>query len=111
MVINNRTFRGDLNPDSVYGAICAGFAKLPKGCGGAEDDPPTIIVSTQNEGISGNALIAVVVLLVLVNLVLIILYRRCTNREMKEDMQLQVNSAVSQYFALSTKNNTSMGMA
>jgi hypothetical protein len=56
-------------------------------------------------------LIAVVVLLVVVNLILIILYRRCTNKEMKDDMQLQVNSAVSQYFALSTKNNTSMGMA
>jgi len=52
-------------------------------------------------------LIAVVVLLVLVNLFLIVMYRKCTNREMKDDMQLQVNSAVSQYFALSTKHNTS----
>ena len=86
MVINNRTFRGDLNPDNVYGAICAGFAKLPKGCGGT--DEATIVVTTRGEGISGNVLIGVVILLVIVNLILIILYRRCTNREMKEDLQL-----------------------
>ena len=30
---------------------------------------------------------------------------------MNDDMQLQVNSAVSQYFALSNKNNTSMNIA
>jgi hypothetical protein len=50
----------------------------------------------------------VVILLVLVNVAMILIYRRCSNKEMKDDMQLQVNSAVSQYFALSTKNNTSM---
>jgi hypothetical protein len=86
VVINNRTFRGDLNPDSVFSAICAGFAKLPKGCGGV--DEATIVVTTHGDGISGNVLIAVVVLLVIVNLFLIILYRRCTTREMKEDMPL-----------------------
>jgi len=83
-VINNRTFRGDLNPDTVFASICAGFAKVPKSCGG--EDGPTVIISSQHEGISGNMLIAVVVLLVLVNLFLIVLYRRCTNREMKDDM-------------------------
>ena len=107
MVINNRTFRGDLNPDSVYTAICAGFAQLPKGCGGES----TIIISSQNEGISGSVLIGVVILLVIVNLFLIILYRRCTNKEIKDDMNLQVQSAVSQYFALSNRNNSSMTMA
>ena len=49
------------------------------------------------------ALVFMIVILVLVNLVLILLYRRCTNKDIKEDMNLQVNSAVSQYFALSTR--------
>jgi hypothetical protein len=58
---------------------------LPKGCGGNDEN---VIVIGENGGISGNALIAVVVLLVLVNLVLIILYRRCSNKELKNDLQI-----------------------
>lgn len=87
VVINKRTFRGDLNPDNVYSAICAGFHTVPKACGGTADEHGALL-SGEREGISGNALIAVVVILVLVNLFLIILYRRCTNKEIKEDMQL-----------------------
>ena len=52
-------------------------------------------------------LIFVVIFLIVVNIVLILLYRRCSNKEMENDMQMQVNSAVSQYFALSTKNTSS----
>ena len=32
VVINERTFRGDLIPDNVFEAICAGFADAPKYC-------------------------------------------------------------------------------
>jgi len=105
VVINDRTYRGDLVPDAVQNAICSAFAQEPPECKefkvqqGVEGEP---------EGITGNVLIVVVVLLVLVNVAMIFLYRKCTNRDMKDDMQLQVNSAVSQYFALSTKNNTSI---
>lgn len=103
VVINGRTYRGDLVPDAVQNALCAAFAVEPQECRefkvqqGVENEP---------EGITGNVLIAVVVLLVLVNVLMIFLYRRCTKRDMKDDMQLRVNSAVSQYFALSTRNNT-----
>ena len=106
IVVNNKTYRGDITPDNVFGALCAGFRNLPDACGG-NGKKQTIVISSNNEGISGNALIIVVILLVIVNLLLIVLYRRCTNKEFNDDMQLQVNSAVSQYFALSTKNNTS----
>lgn len=64
-------------------------------------------MSNTNGGVTRNVLIAVVVFLVILNLVIIFLYRRCQNRDLKQNMQLQVNSAVSQYFALSTRNNTS----
>jgi uncharacterized membrane protein YqiK len=40
------------------------------------------------EGVTGNVLIAVVVLLIVLNLLMILAYRRCTNKEMKGDMQL-----------------------
>lgn len=84
MVINNRTYRGDLSPFNIYSAICAGYKNPPKAC----DEAPVALLNAQKEGISGNMLIAVVVLLVIVNLFLIILYRRCTNKEIKDDMQL-----------------------
>ena len=39
--------------------------------------------------------------LVVVNVVLIICYRRYLNKELKNEMNVQVSSAVSQYIALS----------
>ena len=53
-----------------------------------------------------NVLVWVVVLLVLVNLLIIWFYRRCTQKELKDDMPMRVNDAVSQYFALSTRNTS-----
>lgn len=32
LVINDVTFRGQLNPDNVFEAICAGFDDVPDGC-------------------------------------------------------------------------------
>ena len=106
VVINDRTYRGDLIPDNVFAALCSGFATAPKVCKLFADQQSHI---GEPEGITGTVLVFVVVFLVLVNVAMIYLYRRCTKKELKDDMQLQVNSAVSQYFALSTKN-TSMSI-
>ena len=102
IVINDRTYRGDLVPDNVLNAICAGFSEEPGFCKTFRQEEG---FSYTPEGITGNILIMVVVFLIIVNIVLILIYRKCSNREMKDDMQMQVNSAVSQYFALSTKNS------
>ena len=32
VVINERTFRGDLIPDNIIQAICAGFQTMPQAC-------------------------------------------------------------------------------
>jgi len=92
VVINDRTYRGDLVPDSVINALCSAFAKEPSQCKKLKEEAG---IAVEPEGITGNVLIVVVLLLVLINIVMILIYRRCTNREMKDDMQLQVNSAVS----------------
>jgi hypothetical protein len=105
VVINDRTYRGDLVPDNVLNALCAGFSIEPKVCQKFKEEQG---LANEPEGITGGVLIFVVVLLVLVNVIMIVLYRRCTNKELKDDMQLQVNSAVSQYFALSTTNTSRM---
>lgn len=81
VIINNRTFRGDLNPVSVLRAVCSGFSRSPSACKNLDDPSTVIVISSDNEGISGNVLIAVVILLVFVNVILIVLYRRCTNKD------------------------------
>lgn len=106
IVINERTYRGDMVPDSVLTAICSAFLDEPSYCTKFKEEQG--IPTASSSGVTRNVLILVVVFLVVLNILIIFLYRRCQNREIKQDMQLQVNSAVSQYFALSTRNNTSM---
>lgn len=90
----------------MLSAICANFEVLPDYCGGGtkSNANPLIIIPNADEGISGKGLIGIVVLLIFVNLMLIMMYKKCSNREMKDDMQMQVNSEVSRYFAISNKN-------
>ncbi len=90
-------------PDNVVNAICAGFVDEPPYC---RDFLAQEGIIPAPNGITGTILIIVVIFLIAVNVVLILLYRRCANRELKDDMSMQVNSAVSQYFALSAKNTT-----
>jgi len=83
--------------------LCASFANNPKACRTFHDPNPVIVFDRDAEGITMTTLLVMIMILVSANIVLILLYRRCTNKDMKDDMNLQVNSAVSQYFALSTK--------
>jgi hypothetical protein len=83
VVINDRTYRGDLVPDNVLNAVCAGFANQPDVCKKFLESQGLL---GEPEGVTGNVLIFVVVLLVLVNVAMIILYKRCTNKELKDDM-------------------------
>ena len=83
--------------------LCASFSNTPKACRTFHDPNPVIVLEREAEGITMNALLAMIMILVTANIVLMLLYRRCTNKDLKDDMNLQVNSAVSQYFALSTK--------
>ena len=108
IIINDRTYRGDLIPDNVMLGLCSSFLDEPSFCREfrVETGAPLTGVGS---GVTRTVLIFVVVFLVLLNVAIIMLYRRCHNRELKQNMHMQVNSAVSQYFALSTRNNTSSG--
>ena len=59
--------------------------------------------STKTQGVDITTVILIVLALVLLNVILIYCYRRISQREMKENMRMHVNSAVSQYFALSQR--------
>jgi hypothetical protein len=109
IVVNERTYRGDMVPDNVMTAICSAFSSEPSYCIKFREDIGQPAIGTSGSGVTRNVLLFVVLFLVILNVFIILLYRRCQNRELKQNMQLQVNSAVSQYFALSTRN-TSGGM-
>jgi len=52
-------------------------------------------------------LIIIVVVLIAVNIILICAYRRCVRKEMEENMNFKVSSAVSSYISLAQTNNSS----
>ena len=52
------------------------------------------------EGISVGAIVGIVVSLILINVVIVYCCRRKAKRDMNNEMQMQIESAVSQYFAL-----------
>lgn len=100
VVINNKVFRvilckqsqGTLEPESVFKAICAGFNVTPEIC---------IDEAIKKAGSIGvMTIIMIIVLVILLNVVFIYLYRRHTKKEMREEMQLQISSVMSQYLAL-----------
>jgi hypothetical protein len=74
IVINDRTYRGDLVPDNVIIAICSAFNEEPSYCRIIKEEQGVIIT---NNGVTRSVLIFVVVFLVLLNIGIILLYRRC----------------------------------
>jgi hypothetical protein len=53
------------------------------------------------EGIKVKVLIVLIVFLVLLNVLIIYCYRRHQKREIQGEMNMQIETAVSQYFSLS----------
>jgi hypothetical protein len=56
------------------------------------------------ESISVLLIVGIVVLLILVNVLIVYCCRRKAKRDMNNEMQMQIESAVSQYFALTQKD-------
>lgn len=107
MTINKQTYRGDLVSENILEAICAGMQNKPKPCIEfyKEENIPFQVPKIENN-VTTELLIFIVVLLVVVNIALIVAYRKCAKKELEEDIGFQVSSAVSQYIALSQQNKT-----
>ena len=54
--------------------------------------------------IHAGAIVALIIGLIMINILIVYCYRRQSKREMQGEMQMQIESAVSQYFALSQKD-------
>ena len=100
LVINNRTYRGQLESLAVFNALCAGFENSPSICQGTLGAYTPDFLPSQ-DGIRGNVIVGIVIALILLNVIIVYCYRRYSKREMQSEMQMQIESAVSQYFALS----------
>ena len=105
LVINNRTYRGQLETLAVFNAICAGFANPPAFCSSTLNAYQPDFLAAQEEGIKGSVIVGIVIILVILNIIIVYCYRRYSKREMQNEMQMQIESAVSQYFALSQRGD------
>ena len=59
-------------------------------------------IPVKDVGVSTQTLVIIVASVVTLNLVLALLYKQFLNKELQSDMKVQVQSAVSQYVALSS---------
>ena len=106
LAINNQTYRGDWEAQEVFVALCAGFAEPQKECEMPQEKVEDVIEVITGVG-TGTVILVLISCLILMGVVLF-LYRLYIKREMKDEMRQQVNTAVSQYFALSEKGGRGM---
>lgn len=108
LMINNQTYRGDLEAQPVFQALCAGFVEPQEECRwdyGQDDEESE---DTDEDGIGTGSLLLILSLCFAMMAVVLIVYRMWLKKEMKNDMRNQVNTAVSQYFALSEQSGINM---
>jgi hypothetical protein len=90
---------------AVFNALCAGFSNAPSMCSATLGAYTPDFLPNEDEGIKGGVIVAIVIVLVLLNVIIVYCYRRYSKREMQGEMQMQIESAVSQYFALTQRDS------
>jgi len=117
VVINNITFRGQLEVEAVFSAICSGFADTPSFCQKYletnEWNKPELVImqgTFQRKHTFLRVFMICVGIMAMVGVVLMC-YRRSARREMQTVMKDQVESAVNQYLALSNRDTEASGRA
>jgi hypothetical protein len=86
IVINNRTYRGQLESMAVFNAICSGFAISPKMCSSVLGAyTPDFL---PEGGIRASVIVIIVISLILVNVIIVYCYRRYSKREMQSEMNV-----------------------
>lgn len=112
IVINKKTYRGQIEPLSVFNALCASFQDPPKKCLKTLHKEPQQSVQTyldmseQDDLVTAGEIMVLVVALIVVNVLVVYCCRRRARREMQNAMNVQIESQVSQYFALSQTGKT-----
>jgi hypothetical protein len=78
--INNKTYRGQIENESVFNALCAGFTDAPRVCKSYLSGPET------KKAISMKVITSIIAVVILINLIVVIAYRRHAKREMNQEM-------------------------
>ena len=94
--INNDSFKGNIEGDMIFEAVCSKFNNVPEYCYEAMG----VTVNQKMEGISiSKIVILVIITLVLFFLFLVFCYRIYLKRMFHRDMSTKVSEMVSQYIA------------
>ena len=88
LTINQKTFRGRLTPDNAFEAICASFIDEPRECRRFQRKHHIPIPKVRSTGINQRTLFYMILGLIVVNVVLILCYRRYLNKELKNEMNV-----------------------
>ena len=109
VVINNQTFRGQLEVEAVFNAICAGFYNTPDFCmkyleTNDINNADLILMRDTNRRHSYFTVFLICWMISATIGCMLYMYRRSAKRTMQKQMQEQVESAVNQYKALSNKD-------
>ena len=93
VVINNKVYRGSLDPENVFRTICAGFNVTPSVCLNEQE-------LLMRRGLSYTGIIWILVIIIVCTLIILWCYRRYERKELKEEMHLQISSMMTRYFSL-----------
>ncbi|OMJ93128.1 hypothetical protein SteCoe_3945 [Stentor coeruleus] len=104
LIINNQTFRGDLESVEVMTALCAGFKNQPNYCieyfDGISDDN----ISDDDKRVSPRILVLIIFFSLIAFVVILFLYRKWLRKYASETMKKEITKTISQYIAL-TENS------
>lgn len=105
IVINNSTYRGQLETQAVFNAICAGFKEAPRQCKRTLETKDIehnlgVGVIYIDDGYRMHHLLGICLVFLIVLSVSLCCYRRHAKRHMKDTMNIQIETAVNQYVSL-----------
>lgn len=108
IVINNQTYRGQLETQAVMNALCASFNTPPKICRkllAADDIEHNVVIGMVklNGGYRTHHVVGICLVFTLGLMVVLYCYRRHAKRQMKVQMNTQIETAVNHYVTLSQK--------
>ena len=104
ITINNQTYLGDLDGKDIAIALCASFRERPEVCYDQKfevlkaDDSEFVPVQIENHMVR-NLFIAGL-FIIFINIGMVCIHKKFRQESNKNEIQLEVNQAVSQYFAL-----------
>ena len=109
VVVNNQTFRGQLEVEALFNGICSGFRNTPNYCKKylATNDinrGDLLVMEDMDGNHSYMRVFRLVMFMMVIFAIVLFCYRRSAKRAMKVEMKQQVESAVNQYLALSNKD-------